>query len=352
MDKQTLHKIFSNKTSRKDTTNQAYAQRLASFANRYGKFKEEKYTDWEWMKNKDDVLYFIKEVPNARKDKEGNYTKPSPPTQIGYLNPIIEYLKEIGEHSLADDYNVVKLVIDDQIQKKKDKSKGITETQKENIISYEDLVKYCEKIDEEIKLLEQKPLQTHLDLWTLEDLKSLKILMRMYLLHPSGNEYATLRFITLKEYKKIKQPELNYVVIGSAKSYISITNYKTDQKYGNKLSQIVDKPLLKMLKDLKKQRDIEEREHLFYLQKTGTPWDNNNLCAIMTKYSKKFLDGKSIGSTLLYKIVIQEAGLNYNEALENDDITSAVKFNEILAQFAKSRGHSQKIQKNTYIVEK
>jgi hypothetical protein len=170
--------------------------------------------------------------------------------------------------------------------------------------------------------------------------------------HPSRNEYATLRFIKLQEYKKLKQPELNYVVIGSAKSYISITNYKTDQKYGNKLSPIVDKPLLKMLKNLKKERDLEGRDHLFYLQKTGTPWDNNNLCAIMTKYSKKFLDGKSIGSTLLYKIVIQEAGLNYNDALENDDITNAVKFNEILAKYAKSRGHSQKIQKVAYVVEK
>lgn len=350
MDKETLHKIFSNKTSRKDTTNRAYAQRLASFNNRYGKYKEQKYTDWEWMKNKDDVLHFITEIPNARKDKDGNYSKPSPSTQIGYLNPIIEYLKEIGEHKLAEDYNVVKLVIDDKIQKKYTKSGGITETQKDNIISYEDLVKYCEKVDEEIKLLEDKPLQSHLDLWTIEDLKSLRILLRMYLLHPSRNEYATLRFITLQEYKKLKQPELNYVVIGSAKSYISITNYKTDQKYGNKLSQIEDKLLLKMLKDLKKQRDIEERDHLFYLQKTGSPWDNNNLCAIMTKYSKKFLDGKSIGSTLLYKIIIQEAGLNYNQALENDDITNAVKFNEILAKYAKSRGHSQKIQKVAYVV--
>ena len=109
MDKDTLHKIFSNKTSRKDTTNKAYAQRLASFNNRYSKYKEEEYKDWEWMKNKDDVLHFITEVPNARKDKEGNYTKPSPSTQIGYLNPIIEYLKEIGEHTLAEDYNVVNL---------------------------------------------------------------------------------------------------------------------------------------------------------------------------------------------------------------------------------------------------
>jgi hypothetical protein len=120
--------------------------------------------------------------------------------------------------------------------------------------------------------------------------------------------------------------------------------------YHNKLIELKDKPLIKMLKDLKKRRDEEGKEHLFYLPKTSKPWDNNNLCTMMTEYSKKFLC-KSIGSTLLYKIVIQEAGLNYNEAIKNDDIINAVKFNEILAKYAKTRGHSQKIQKIAYVVE-
>jgi hypothetical protein len=68
----------------------------------------------------------------------------------------------------------------------------------------------------------------------------------------------------------------------------------------------------------------------------------------MTKYSKKLI-GKSIGTTLLYKIVIKEAGLSYEEALKNDDNISAIKFNEILKKFAKTRGHSQHIQKAIYV---
>ena len=70
----------------------------------------------------------------------------------------------------------------------------------------------------------------------------------------------------------------------------------------------------------------------------------------MTRYSKKLI-GKSIGTTLIYKIVIKEAGVNYSEALKNEDLISAIKFNEILEKFAKSRGHSQKIQKQMYVID-
>ena len=351
MDKQSIKGVLAQNTTRKDSTNDAYAQRLSTLSRRYGQINEKEIEDWEFLKNIEDVLHYITKVPGARKNKKGEYVLPSNTTQVGNLNPIIEFLKQKQEHILAEEYNKVKKVIDDKIDNKYYESKGITDTQKENIISYEDLLKYCDKVDEEINILKNKPLQSHLDLWTLEDLGSLKILLRLYLLHPSRNEYSDLKFIKLQEYKKLKQPELNYVVIGTKKSYLSITDYKTGQKYGLKFIELQDKKLIKMLKELKKKRDTEDRENLFYLQKTGTPWTNHNLCSVMTKYSRKLLDGKSICSTLLYKIVIKEVGQEYYEAIKNDDMEVAVKCNEILEKFAKTRGHSQAIQKKAYIVK-
>ena len=351
MDKQTLKSVFAENSSRKEGTNDAYSQRLSTFTDRYSKYKDEKFNDGEFLKNIDDVIHFLTNVPGTRKNKNGEYPLLSPTSQIGILNPIIEFLKQKQEYILAEEYNKIKKVIDDKIDNVYQKSKGITDTQKENIISYQDLLNYCDKVDEEIRIFENKPLQSHIDLWTLEDLRSLKILLRLYLLHPSRNEYADLRFIKLQQYKKLKQPELNYVVIGTKKCYLSITDYKTGEKYGCKFIELQDYKLIKMLKELKKKRDMEEREHLFYLQKTGTPWDNHNLCSVMTKYSRKLLDGKSICSTLLYKIVIKEVGQEYYEAIKNDDIEVAVKCNEILNKFAKTRGHSQKIQKKAYIVQ-
>jgi len=350
MDKESLVAVFAKKITRRDTTNNAYAARLLALSKKYNKYKkeEEPFTDFTFLHNVEDVIHFITEVPNGRKDKNGEFKLPSISTQLGHINPIIEYMLVSDEHILADNYLKYKIIIDDKMENSYQKKNGVTDTQKENMISYEDLVKYMETVDSEIKVMEDKQLKTHLDEWCLEDLKTLRLLLRIYILYPSRNEYSTLKFITLRDYNKLKQPEFNYVVLGQKKSYLSITNYKTSDKHSLKLTQITDKPLLKMLKTLKNARDIEGRESLFYLQKTGQPYDNQNLCSLMTKFSKKLI-GKNIGSTLIYKIVIKEAGLNYNDALKNDDLGEAIKFNEILAKYAKIRGHSQQIQKKIYM---
>ena len=344
-----LKKIFELKTERRESTNDAYSQRLAGLIKRFGLYKETTFENTDFLKeDQEGVLHWISAVPNNRKDAEGNYQLPSVQTQVGYLNPIIEYLKLIDEHSVAEDYKKFKELCDDKLTNSYKNGEGITKVQKSNIISYEDLVDYMRKIDEDILIYKNKGLLSANDNWILEDLETLKIILRLYVLHPSRNEYASLKFITLRDYKKIKQPEFNYVVLSQRKNFLSITNYKTSDSYGVKIIDITDKLLLRMLKSLKVKREKEGKENLFYLSKTGQPYDNHNISAIMTKYSKKLI-GKSIGTTLLYKIVIKEAGLSYEEALKNDDNISAIKFNEILKKFAKTRGHSQHIQKAIYV---
>lgn len=345
-----LKKIFAQKEERKESTNDAYSQRLAGLIRRYGIWKDKKYDDTKFLVDeREDVLHWISKVPNQRKNAVGEHSLPSTQTQIGYLNPIIEYLKLIDEHVAADEYRKYKEVIDDKINDSYEKS-SLTSTQKENIISYQDLINYMTQIDNEIFVYKNKGLLSSNDKWTLEDLELLKIIMRLYVLHPSRNEYATLRFINLRDYKKIKQPEFNYVILSQRKSFLSITNYKTGDKYGVKIIDITDKPLLKMLRSLKQKRDAEGTDKLFILSKTGQPWDNHNVSSIMTKYSKKLI-GKSIGTTLIYKIVIKETGMSYEEALKNDDNENAIKYNEILKKYAKTRGHSQKVQKAIYLVK-
>ena len=108
MDKQSLLNIFQQKTSRKDTTNNAYATRLSGLTKRFGNYKEETYDSWEFLNNVDDVIHFICKVPNNRKDKNGENCIPNPATQIGNINPIIEYLLLINEHILADEYLKIK----------------------------------------------------------------------------------------------------------------------------------------------------------------------------------------------------------------------------------------------------
>ena len=347
--KQELKILFEKKETRRDTTNDAYAQRMVGLLKKYELWKDEKYDDFDFLKNVKDMIYFISKVPNKRKDKNGEYPLPSVQTQIGNLNPIIELLKSNGEFVIAEEYKKYKEIIDDKIISNYQKS-NISENQMDNMISYDDLIKYLDKIDEEIKLYESKAYVSHMDNWAIIDLKNLRVIMRLYLLYPSRNEYSSLRFISLREYQKLKQPELNYVVLNQNKSFISITNYKTSDKYGVKLTYIKDKELLKLLRNLKLQRSKVNDDRLFILAKSGQGYDNHNLSAIMSKWSKKLI-GKSLGSTIIYKIVIKEVGLSYQDALKKNDDEMAIIHNKTLKKFAESRGHSQKIQKAIYMTK-
>jgi hypothetical protein len=269
---------------------------------------------------------------------------------MGNINPIIEYLLLTDDHVAAEEYTKVKKVIDDQIEKNYNYQGGLTQKQSENEVGYNELLDYADKLQKECEILNSKPLKSHIDDWDIENMSALSILVRMYLCHPSRNEYASLRFISLVDYKKLKQPELNYVVLGQKKSFLSITNYKTSDRYGMKFSEIKDKPLIRMLKKWRQKKMEMAEDRLFITPKTGDQWTNDNLSALMTKYSKRLLN-KNIGTTLIYKIVVKEAGINYSEALKNEDLVKAIKFNEILEQYAKSRGHSAKIQKQIYLIK-
>jgi hypothetical protein len=360
MDKQTLVNIFAQKESRRDTTNNAYANRLLALKRGYETYRKKKaedeevewegeYENFDFLKtNFNDLIHYITKVPNQRKP----YNMPTKQTQMGNINPIIEYLLETDDHVMADEYSKYKKVIDDQIDKNYHYQGGLTQKQAENEIGYNELLDYADRLKKECDILNAKPgeAKTHLDEWDIDNMESLHLLVRLYLCHPSRNEYSSLRFINIMDYKKLKQPELNYVVLGQKKSFLSITNYKTSDRYGLKFTEIKDKPLIKMLKKWREKRNQMADDRLFITPKTGKQWTNENLSQLMTKYSKKLLN-KSIGTTLIYKIVVKEAGLNYNEALKNEDLLKAIKFNEILETYAKSRGHSAKIQKQIYLID-
>jgi len=360
MDKQTLINIFAQKASRRDTTNNAYANRMLALKRGYENYRKKKaeeaevewegeYEDFDFLKtNFDDVIHYITKVPNQRKP----FNMPTAQTMMGNINPIIEYCLETDNHLLAEEYSKYKKVIDDKIEKNYHYQGGLTQKQAENEVGYEQLMDYADLLKKECDILNSKPgeAKSHLDFWEIDNMESLHLLVRLYLCHPSRNEYSSLRFIPIVEYKKLKQPELNYVVLGQKKSFLSITNYKTSNRYGLKFTEIRDKALIKMLKQWRDKRKEQGEDRLFITPKTGQQWSNENLSQLMTKYSKKLLN-KSIGTTLIYKIVVKEAGINYNEALKNEDLLSAIKFNEILETYAKSRGHSANTQKKIYLIQ-
>jgi integrase len=180
-----------------------------------------------------------------------------------------------------------------------------TESQKENWLDYEGLLKIQQKIKRDIKernLLKKNPK----DLTNKEYSKIQSyVLYSVYLKHPMRNDFANMRVITEKDYKKLDKEDLeneNFLVLKpDNKKEFQISNYKTSDKYG-KLTLEVDEQLNKILNVWLK---INKSGFLF-TQIRGNrtePMSSNGVTKALQSISKKYA-GKSIGSSLIRHIVI------------------------------------------------
>ena len=80
----------------------------------------------------------------------------------------------------------------------------------------------------------------------------------------------------------------------------------------------------------------------------GSTYTPTDMSQLMTRYSQKHLQ-KNISSTLIYKIVNQDLGIQFNDALDKNDLQTAVSSLEKLSENARTRGHSTKIQQDIYL---
>ena len=71
---------------------------------------------------------------------------------------------------------------------------------------------------------------------------------------------------------------------------------------------------------------------------------------MLSKWSKLVI-GKNLGTTIIYKIIIQEASKEYKRALDDDDFYTSDHWRLLLSKYSKSRGHSRAIQKAVYSKE-
>tara|TARA_R110000737_G_scaffold134556_1_gene165875 strand:- start:4055 stop:5032 length:978 start_codon:yes stop_codon:yes gene_type:complete len=163
---------------------------------------------------------------------------------------------------------------------------------------------------------------------------------QILLRHPLRNEIGTLEKITLSKFNKLKlNDELvkNYLVIPSNiyKKPLTIvsTNYKTDDKYGIKKVDIVDKTLRKKIMDYIKYTGNTNTGALF--ENNNVPVNEKSLTDILLYQSKKYTtDNIGIGTTMFAKITISH---------------ETAEIHSIMKEKAIARGHSIGIQSLTYI---
>tara|TARA_R110000765_G_scaffold418860_1_gene522648 strand:- start:46 stop:1065 length:1020 start_codon:yes stop_codon:yes gene_type:complete len=274
--------------------------------------------------------------------------------QANANNAIMEYLKTFSNSDYEETIAFYKSQKElSYLIYHKNQGKGIfIGKQAENVISFDELMDYYHNICKIVKTNEydKKPCIAPINGSSSPaiDYLNLRLLLRLYVLHPSRNEYATLEMISQNDYDKIQHPLKNYLVYApqSGGSYLSINVYKMSAKYGVKKILIEDKELKSLIRFHKKKFGFGT----MFKKQNGTDHDNASLCTLMTGYSRKHV-GKSIGSTLIYKICIGEVSKKYKVALEKEDMEFMEKYKGDLEEFAKTRGHSFATQQQIYAKE-
>lgn len=321
MDRETLFNEFhSAKPERRISTTREYSNRLSRLASDLN-LKE--------LRDLDDVELIMNHLEKKRKQsKTGSSCMTS-----NVLCSIMEYIyyKE-GATDLYEQYRKLKTA-NDSIYTKKQKSGTFLGNQAENLITKDELMNYCDVIDE---CCCDTPTNEYMNL---------RLMLNLLINHPSRNEYATLQFIKYRDFKKLKDLNDNYLVIPSGKPpFLSISDYKTSDKYHTKTTPINDLKTKKMIRTQLKQNGFTS----VFQKNDGSTYTPTDMSQLMTRYSQKHLQ-KNISSTLIYKIVNQDLGIKFNEALDKNDLQTAVDSMTKLSENARTRGHSTKIQQDIYL---
>jgi len=348
MDRASLEKIFADfKPSRKESSNKQYALRLSKVSEDFNKDNPEL---------NDDYLNHPEKVFDYLQNKKGRNDTPLPKsTHANILYSMIEYLDAKGKTELAEKYRKRKEQIDEAIFEQYN-SGALSDNQKHQFIPLKELIEMINKLDDIIVC--DSFHSDYTDPWTRHELENAQLLFHLYLNYPSRNEYGTLKFLKWNNYRKMRREATiarkkvlddNYVVMKyDGTMLLSISQYKTADKYGIKETVITD-PFVRKL--LKARYSSHGETNLFVLPKTKTPWKRHTVSQVLTRWSKE-LCGKSISSTMIYKIIIHELSLTHKKEIHDENFVKAEEVAEILKKYAAIRGHSKMIQKKCYSVKK
>jgi hypothetical protein len=178
----------------------------------------------------------------------------------------------------------------------------ISEKQKNNFVEYEKVEEMIKTMENEIrsKGLKKKENLNGKD----KELLMVYTLYNMLIRIPTRNDMSGQSLISKTAYNKLSDEEKknnNYLVKEKNKMFGVYNEYKTSKKYGEKKIDI-PKDLEKILnmyikKTKKKMGDV------LFVTSTGNPLSRNMISQLLMKTSKKYLNGASVSTTMMRKIV-------------------------------------------------
>lgn len=257
-------------------------------------------------------------------------------TQRNFYNSIIVLLLALNKDKqyseLIDQYTAIRDELNQEYLKQQQSGK-ITEKQKPNFVSKDEILNMVQTMEKNIK---KNKLKSKKDL-TADDI----VLLTEYTLFnflidlPTRNDMAGMKYINKTMYNKTtSEDKTNYLVKDKSKMFVVLNDYKTKGTFGRKILD-VPKPLEKVLKMFIKttQKDFGD---VLFVNTRGEAISRNGISQFLLKTSQKYLD-KNISTTMMRKIIFS------NEFAEK---------NKIQKKLSDVAGHSVETQNLIYVKEK
>ena len=274
-----------------------------------------------------DFLEDVEKVQKMLSDK--HYS-----TQRNYWNSIIILLMAINHDKKYDkllkEYEALRDAGNKQYED--DNATGkISEKQSKNFVELKEVEAMVDEIGKEIadKKIKKKGDLTSKD----KALLQVWVILKIHLKQPMRNELGGgTEAIMKSRYNKLTKKEKednNYLVVEKSKMWWVMNNYKTSKTY---LEKKIDIP-----KDLEKVLRLYIRINgmgVLFKSSTGAPLSRNAISQLLIKTSKSRMDGRSISTTLLRKIVLSDMFQDNKEAQ---------------LKMAKITGHSVETMNKVYV---
>ena len=252
-------------------------------------------------------------------------------SQRNFLNAIIILLMALNSDGkydkLLEKYGKLRDDFNDKYNKLNESGK-VQPSQAENFATIEEVYEGINKMGEELKPIKKKKELSKKEMQLLQAY----ILFNMYARYPVRLDYAGMYPIKKRPYTQMTDEESkskNWLLIEKNKLSFILNNYKSNKTYGQKIIEIEDKDLKKLLRYYLRINGMG----VLFKTSTGKPITRIELSKILLKYSKIYI-GKQISATLLRKAYMSS---KYSEM--KDEL---LKDNYIL-------GHSKEVALNTYV---
>tara|TARA_R110000765_G_scaffold32746_2_gene75696 strand:- start:38 stop:1003 length:966 start_codon:yes stop_codon:yes gene_type:complete len=307
--------LMKSRPNAKDNTIKMYEANLKKLQTLAGEPK-----GYDFLKKPDDVMKLI---------EDKHFT-----TIRNYINAIIILLMALNHKEEYDKLLKDYLKIRDDLSQQYDdqnSSGKISEKQSKSFVPLKDVVDMINRMGDDLKGYKKKKELNPKEMMLLQ----VYIIFQIHIRLPMRNDLSGAEAIPKRIYNGLSEDDKkakNYLVVEKAKMWFVLNKFKTSAKY-EELRFDVPKDLEKLLRSYLKINGMG----VLFKSSTGKALSRNQLTQTLIKYSKRYMDGKSISTTMLRKIVLSDLFSEKNKAQKN---------------MAKITGHSVETMNEIYIKDK